>query len=313
MVGMHGTYDANMATTECDLLIGIGVRFDDRVTGLLACFAPEAKIIHFDIDPAEINKNVPADIRVVGDLRWALPEFIKSLGKLDFAKLHESIKPWQHKLQLWKKEHPLGYKERPGVIMPQALFETVSKITEGNALIVTDVGQHQMWTAQFYNFKYNRTLLTSGGLGTMGFGLPAAIGAQMGMKDKLVIMFAGDGGIMMNCQELATAANKSLPIKLFVLNNQVLGMVKQWQRMFYGERYSHTCLKGQTDFVKLAEAMGVTGLRATKQEELESVVKKAFETPGPVLVDVWVPGDEDVLPMVPAGARLDQMILEAKL
>ena len=309
MVGMHGTYAANMATTECDLLIGIGVRFDDRVTGSVKDFAPCAKIVHFDIDPAEINKNIRADIRVVGDLRWSLPLLCEQVATRSPEEWKNQIKPWTEEVQAWKREKPLAYKQSGDVIMPQSVIETVSELTKGDAIIVTDVGQHQMWTAQYYNFRNQRSLLTSGGLGTMGYGLPAAIGAQVGKPQKAVVLFTGDGSIMMNCQELATAANNGLPVKIIVMNNQVLGMVTQWQRMFYGERYSHTSLKGQTDFVKLAEAMGVIGLRVTKPSDLAATIKEALCTPGPVLVDVYLPEAEDVLPMVPAGGRLDQMIL----
>ncbi len=312
MVGMHGTYAANMATTECDLLLGVGVRFDDRVTGLIDHFAPKAKVIHFDIDPAEINKNVRADIRVVGDLKWSLPALYGQAQGRKAEAWKAQTEDWLDQVQAWNRENPLSYEKSTEVVMPQAVVERVSELTQGNAVIVTDVGQHQMWVAQFYGFKHGRSLLTSGGLGTMGYGLPAGIGAKIGLPDKPVFVFAGDGGIMMNCQELATAANFGLPIKVLVMNNQVLGMVSQWQRLFYGERYSHTSLKGHTDFVKLAEAMGVTGLRVTIPEELDRVLAQALEIEGPVLIDIRVPDTEDVLPMVPAGARLDQMIMGGK-
>lgn len=310
MLGMHGTYAANMAVSECDLLIGIGVRFDDRVTGSVNDFAAGAKIIHFDIDPAEINKNIRADSRVVGDLRWSLPLLCEKLAELDLTDWKQQVAvSWCSRLEEWKRKQPLRYRPIPGTIMPQEVIRTVSRLTEGNAVIVTDVGQHQMWTAQFYDFCNQRSLLTSGGLGTMGYGLPAAIGAQVGLPDVPVILFTGDGGIMMNCQEMATAANNGLPLKIVVMNNQVLGMVSQWQRMFYGGRYSHTSLRGKTDFVKLAEAMGVTGLRVTEPELLEATLAEALRLPGPVLVEVELPEREDVLPMVPAGGRLNQMIL----
>ena len=309
MVGMHGTYAANMATTQCDLLLGIGVRFDDRVTGLVKDFAPHAKVVHFDIDPAEINKNIIADIRVVGDLRWSLPLVYEKAMKYSSLEWRNHIHPWLENVYDWKRENPLGYKGNDEVIMPQSVIETVSELTKGDAVIVTDVGQHQMWAAQYYNFLKQRSFLTSGGLGTMGYGLPAAIGAQLGLPEETVILFTGDGSIMMNCQEMATAANNEVPVKIIVMNNQVLGMVNQWQRMFYEERYSHTCLKGHTDFVKLAEAMGVKGLRVTKPSELKATLAEALQIKGPVLVDVWLPVDEDVLPMVPANCRLDQMVL----
>ncbi|MHB1407924.1 MAG: biosynthetic-type acetolactate synthase large subunit, partial [Desulfitobacteriaceae bacterium] len=294
MVGMHGTYAANIATTECDLLIGVGVRFDDRVTGLLAEFASQAKVVHFDIDPAEINKNVLSDIRVVGDLRWSIPALLTKAANRKSEDWRAKIENWSQQVQAWSEENPLVYERRSDVIMPQTVIEKVSELTGGDAVIVTDVGQHQMWTAQYYRFKNPRSFLTSGGLGTMGYGLPSAIGAQMGKPDKTVFLFAGDGGIMMNCQEIATAANNNLPIKVIIMNNQVLGMVAQWQRMFYEGRLAHTSLKGHTDFVKLAEAMGATGLRVSKPEELEETLKKALEIPGPVFIDVLVPATEHV-------------------
>lgn len=309
MVGMHGTYAANMATMECDLLLGIGVRFDDRVTSLVKHFAPQAKIVHFDIDPAEVNKNVRADLRVVGDLRWSLPLLSEKLAQRSPAEWQQQTSPWNQCVQAWKREKPLTYSQTRAAVMPQAVVEKVSELAPAEAVIVTDVGQHQMWTAQFYNFSRERSLLTSGGLGTMGYGLPAAIGAQMSLPDKPVILFSGDGSIMMNCQELATAADNNLPLKIIVMNNQVLGMVSQWQRMFYGERYSHSSTKGRTDLVKLAEAMGVTGMRVTHPDDLEATLTEALRMRGPVLVDVLVPPTEDVLPMVPPGGRLDQMVL----
>ncbi len=308
MVGMHGTYAANMATTECDLLLGIGVRFDDRVTGLLSDFASKAKVVHFDIDPAEINKNVLAHLRVIGDLKWSIPALGQRVKDVS-GELKEQVRAWIEKVLSWQRENPLTYERDAELVMPQTVIEKVSELTQGDAVIVTDVGQHQMWVAQYYGFRHPLSLLTSGGLGTMGYGLPAALGAQCGLPDRTVILFAGDGGIMMNCQELATIANYNFPVKILILNNQTLGMVAQWQRMFYGGRYSHTSLKGNTDFVKLAEAMGVTGLRVTIPEELDKVLKEALATPGPVVVDIRTPETVDVLPMVPSGARLDQMIM----
>jgi acetolactate synthase-1/2/3 large subunit len=309
MVGMHGTYAANMATVDCDLLMGIGVRFDDRVTSLVKNFAPKATIIHFDIDPAEVNKNVRADLKVVGDLRWSLPLLCEKITERSLEKGQWAAGQWTDLVQEWKREKPLASKLAAEGIRPQAVIEKVSELTQGDAIIVTDVGQHQMWTAQTYNFKKQRSFLTSGGLGTMGYGLPAAIGAQITLPEKTVILFTGDGSIMMNCQELATVADNGLPLKIIVMNNQVLGMVNQWQRMFYGQRYSHSSTKGCTDFVKLAEAMGVAGLRVTRPEELSRMLEKALQMEGPVLVDVLLPEAEDVLPMVPPGGRLDQMVL----
>lgn len=309
MVGMHGTVSANLATTECDLLIGLGVRFDDRVTGVVNDFASKAKVIHFDIDPAEINKNICTQIRVVGNLKWSIPTLLKKVKERSQEEWEAPIQDWKAQLRVWQKESPLGYTQREGFVMPQDVIERVSQYTQGDAVIVTDVGQHQMWAAQFFEYKNPRTFLTSGGLGTMGYGLPAALGAQMGCKDKRVVLFNGDGGFMMNCQELSTAADLGLPVKIFILNNQVLGMVAQWQRMFYNEHYSHINMKGHTDFVKLAEAMGVAGLRVNDPQDLQATIEKAFAISGPVVVDIRIPSDENVLPMVPAGGRLDQMIM----
>lgn len=309
MVGMHGTYAANMATTECDLLLGIGVRFDDRVTSVVKNFAPQAKIVHFDIDPAEVNKNVGADLRVVGDLRWSLPLLCEKTAKRSPIEWREGIACWNERVHMWKREKPLTYNQTAAKIMPQTVIEKVSQLTRENTVIVTDVGQHQMWVAQYYNFARERSYITSGGLGTMGYGLPAAIGVQMSLPEKNVVLFTGDGSIMMNCQELATVADNNLPLKIFVMNNEVLGMVHQWQRMFYGQRYSHSSIKGKTDFVKLAEAMGVPGMRVTQPDEVDAVLEKVLRMEGPVLVEILLPPTEDVLPMVPPGGRLDQMLL----
>ncbi len=312
MLGMHGTYAANMATMESDVLIGIGVRFDDRVTGVVKEFAPEAKIIHFDIDAAEINKNVLVDYRVVGDLRWSMPLFKEKVMALE-NDWEKQFALWRDKVLIWKKEQPLDYNRTAKCIMPQQVIETVSKLADEDTIIVTDVGQHQMWAAQFYDFLRPRTFLTSGGLGTMGYGLPAAIGAKIGQPKKKVVLITGDGSIMMNCQEFATAADYGIDVKVVVMDNHVLGMVTQWQRMFYGERYSQSRLNGKTDFVKLAEAMGVAGYRVTEAKALKTTLQMAFDAEGPALIDVLLPEVEDVLPMVPAGGRLDQMVLGAQI
>ena len=312
MLGMHGTYAANMATMESDVLIGIGVRFDDRVTGVVKEFAPEAKIIHFDIDAAEINKNVLVDYRVVGDLRWSMLLFKEKVMVLE-NDWQAQFSLWRDKVLTWKKEQPLDYDRTAKCIMPQQVIETVSQIANEDTIIVTDVGQHQMWAAQFYEFLKPRTFLTSGGLGTMGYGLPAAIGAKIGKPKKKVVIITGDGSIMMNCQEFATAADYGIDVKVVVMDNHVLGMVTQWQRMFYGERYSQSKLNGKTDFVKLAEAMGVAGYRVTEAKELKTTLQRAFDVEGPALIDVLLPEAEDVLPMVPAGGRLDQMVLGAQI
>jgi acetolactate synthase-1/2/3 large subunit len=309
MIGMHGTYAGNLSTTETDLLIGLGVRFDDRVTGLLAEFAAKAKIVHFDIDAAEVNKNVRAQIKVIGDLQWSLEKLLAKVKSRTQAEWDEQYRLWQEKMLAWKLEKPLGYNRAAAAILPQAVIEKISKITQGNAVIVTDVGQHQMWTAQFYAFSQPRSFLTSGGLGTMGYGLPAAIGAQVGTPAKKVICICGDGGFMMNCQELMTVGDLNLPLKIIILNNGYLGMVAQWQRAFYNGHYAHSCLTTKTDFVKLAEATGVPAIRLENKAEMEKVLEEVIAADGPFLVDIRIPQDEDVLPMVPAGARLDQMIM----
>jgi acetolactate synthase-1/2/3 large subunit len=308
MVGMHGSYAANMAVMGADLLIGIGVRFDDRVTGVVEKFAPHAKIVHFDVDAAEINKNVRADLRVLGDLRWSLPQFAEKLSR-HADEIRENIYEWTAAATAKNEVRPFKYRKEKDVIKAQQVIEMVSDITQGDAIVVTDVGQHQMWAAQFYKANNPRSFITSGGLGTMGYGLPAAIGAKIGKSDKTVVLFSGDGSIMMNCQEFATAADYGVNVKVIVMNNHVLGMVTQWQRMFYGERYSESRLCGKTDFVKLAEAMGVKGWRVEKPEDLEGVLKEALEFDGAAMVEVLLPEKEDVLPMVPAGGRLDEMVL----
>ncbi|WP_294523355.1 biosynthetic-type acetolactate synthase large subunit [uncultured Anaerovibrio sp.] len=308
MVGMHGTYAANMAVQKCDLLIGIGVRFDDRVTGKVDAFAPKAKIVHFEVDKAEINKNIFADYPVIGDLRWSLPIFKEKLqaAPVDYKKRFED---WQVQVVDMNERNPLCYKTNAQYIMPQQLIDTVSELVDDNTIVVTDVGQHQMWAAQYFNSRNPRQFLTSGGLGTMGYGLPAALGAKLGQPQKKVVLFTGDGSIMMNCQEMATAADNDIDVKVVLLHNHVLGMVSQWQRMFYGKRYSQTLLSGKTDFVKLAEAMGMKACRIEKPVELHSALQEALNAEGPMLIDVMLPGNEDVLPMVAPGAQLDNMVL----
>ncbi|MGI5901295.1 MAG: biosynthetic-type acetolactate synthase large subunit [Desulfitobacteriia bacterium] len=309
MIGMHGTFAGNMATTETDLLLGMGVRFDDRVTGSLAEFAPKAKIIHFDIDPAEVNKNVKTHLGVVADLRWSLNKLYEQVVKKPKAEWEKKLRPWQERLQAWKKEKPLNYKKEKNVIMPQEVIETLSSLTDGEAIIVTDVGQHQMWTAQFFDFKQPRSLLSSGGLGTMGYGVPAAIGAKVGKPEKEVICICGDGGFMMNCQELATIADLNLPVKIIILNNQSLGMVAQWQRTFYERHYSHSCTKSKADFVKISLAMGVPACRVESKDGLRGILERVLKEKGPYLVEIRIPEEEDVVPMVPSGMGLDKMIL----
>lgn len=308
MVGMHGSYAANMAVQECDLLIGVGVRFDDRVTGKLSAFAPLAKIAHFEVDRAEINKNVDVEYPVLGDLRWSLPIF-STLVYQSAEDYKGRFAEWNEVVNKNAKEYPFDWTKGHDYIMPQQLIETVSKLVDDNTIAVTDVGQHQMWAAQFFNARNPRQFVTSGGLGTMGYGLPAAIGAKVACPKKKVVLFTGDGSIMMNCQEMSTAADNGIDVKIVVLHNKVLGMVSQWQRMFYGNRYSQTILGGKTDFVKLAEAMGLNAVRIEGLDGFEEKLKAFLDSEGPGLADVIVPGNEDVLPMVAPGAQLENMVL----
>ena len=310
MAGMHGTYAANMAIQECDLLIAVGMRFDDRVTSRVAGFAPRAKIVHFEVDPVEVNKNVVADCRVLGDLRWSLPLLKEKLAAL--GDLRARFSGWSRYTVEMNNEQPLSYKKKEGCVMPQQLIETVSELAADDAIIVTDVGQHQMWAAQYYDAKEPRRFLTSGGLGTMGYGLPAAIGAKVARPGQQVILFTGDGSIMMNCQEMATAAANGVAVKIIIVHNRVLGMVTQWQRMFYDKHYSQTLLPGSTDFVKLAEAMGVGACRLQDPASLKADLAAALTSDAPMLIDVIVPGNVDVLPMVPGGKSLDEMVLESE-
>ncbi|ANS77065.1 acetolactate synthase catalytic subunit [Paenibacillus yonginensis] len=303
MPGMHGTYTANNAIQQSDLLICIGARFDDRVTGKLDGFAPKAKIVHIDIDPAEIGKNIHTDIPVVGDVKTVLEQLNKLVKRADQAD------SWRDQIQQWKAEKPFKYKDSNDSLKPQWVIEMLNETTHGEAIVTTDVGQHQMWAAQYYKFNQPRSLITSGGLGTMGFGFPSAIGAQMAHPDRLVISINGDGGMQMCSQELAICAINKIPVKIVVINNQVLGMVRQWQELIYDNRYSHIDLSGSPDFVKLAEAYGVKGLRATNKEDAQEVWREALETPGPVLVEFVVDKQENVYPMVPQGSTIDQMLM----
>ncbi len=309
MLGMHGTYRANMAVTNCDLLIAVGARFDDRVTGKLDRFATGAKIVHIDIDPTSISKNVKVDIPIVGDVKDVLNKMIHCAGEEDVEAFRKATSPWREEIQSWKATYPLAYKQGKKVIKPQFVVEKISELAGGDAIITTEVGQNQMWTAQYYRFVKPRTFLTSGGLGTMGYGFPAAIGAQVAFPDRTVIDIAGDGSIQMNIQELATAVQYRLPVKIAILNNHFLGMVRQWQELFYDRKYSYTCMQVQPDFVRLAEAYGAKGLRARKPEEVEKVIREALDTDGPVVMEFIVAKEEDVYPMVPAGAPISEMLL----
>ena len=308
MAGMHGAYASNMAIQECDLLIALGTRFSDRVTGNTAAFAPKAKIVHFDIDPAELNKNVRADISVIGDLRETLPAFLDVVKNRSAEDLPVRFRPWRGEVLSMERAHPLGWKASED-IRPEELIRRVRELVPADAICVTDVGQHQMWAAQFFGCHAPRHFLTSGGLGTMGYGLPAAIGAKLANPDKEVVLITGDGSIMMNCQELATMADNDIDVKIVIVHNSILGMVGQWQRLFYSHHYSASELKGKTDFVKLAEAMGVAGCRIETREEFAEVLPQALRAKGARLIDVIVPQEADVVPMVPGGKRLDQMVL----
>jgi acetolactate synthase-1/2/3 large subunit len=307
MLGMHGTYYANMSIHNSDLIIAIGARFDDRVTGKIEGFAPEAKIIHIDIDPTSIRKNVRVDIPIVGDVKHVMVDLNKELRTI--KEPWDAIrKSWLKQIDAWREERPLSYEHSDDIIKPQFVVEKIYEVTQGDAIIVTDVGQHQMWAAQFYKFEKPRTWLSSGGLGTMGYGFPAAIGAKIAHPDKTVISISGDGSIQMNIQELATVVENHVPVKVAILNNRYLGMVRQWQELFYSERYSSTDLGGTPDFVKLAEAYGAVGLRAEKPSEVVPVLKEALKIKRPVFMDFVIDRYEKVFPMVPAGAAIHEMI-----
>ena len=308
MIGMHGTYRANMCTAACDLLISVGVRFDDRVTGKTDAFAAQAKIVHIDIDPTSIRKNIPVSIPVVGDCRISLQHLNRLIDDVELGDLKQQRKDWFAQIDQWKSTKPLAYNQEDA-IKPQYVVEKLWELTKGQAIITTEVGQNQMWAAQYYHFDQPNHFITSGGLGCMGFGLPAAIGAQIARPDKMVIDIAGDGSIQMNIQEMATAVQCCLPIKVVILNNGYLGMVRQWQELFYDRRYACTALEHSPDFVKLAEAFGAVGLRATKPEEVESVLSEGLSTTQPVIMDFIVEKEEGVYPMVPAGAPITEMLL----
>ncbi len=312
MLGMHGTYTANKAINNADLIIAIGCRFDDRVTGRLDKFGKKAKIVHIDIDPTSIRKNVEVDVPVVGHILPALQELKEILASkveanpINFKEKHQS---WLDVLYGWRKAHPLYYLAQKDALRPQQILEAVRHILNDEYIITTEVGQNQMWAAQFLAFKKPRTLITSGGLGTMGYGLPAAIGAQIAYPDKTVIDVAGDGSIQMNIQELMTAVANDLPIKILILNNKYLGMVRQWQEFFYEKNYSYTDMMAQPDFVKLAESYGAEGYRITSKEELSTILPQALSSKKAAIIDIMVEREENVYPMVPAGAALDDMLL----
>jgi len=302
MTGMHGTYAANMAIMYSDLIIGCGVRFDDRVIGAFKEYAPNAHIAHFDIDPAEINKNVRTDFRIAGDLSWSLPYFAQIAKTQDLSAWHEQLAKWQ-------EEHPLRYDKNPeGKLKPQEILEELNSLLNGKSIVVTDVGQHQMWAAQYMDFQKPRQFLTSGGLGTMGYGLPAAIGASFAHPGEDIWLISGDGSIMMNCQEMATAAEQELPVKTVIINNRGLGMVRQWQRLFYNYRYSGSRHEKEQNFALLAQAMGCTGFRVETKDELKETLIEAQNTKGPVFIDVAADEEENVFPMVAPGQALHNMV-----
>jgi acetolactate synthase-1/2/3 large subunit len=307
MLGMHGTRTANYAMDEADLIVGVGARFDDRITGKLAEFAPRAKFVHIDIDPAEISKNVPAHFPIVGDAKQVLPKLTKEYRaiKADSGRLD----PWWERIRAWQQEYPLDHeRSETGEIKPQAMVEAMYRATEGDAIITSDVGQHQMWAAQYYNFSKPRRWINSGGLGTMGFGLPAAIGAKVAMPEEQVVCLAGDGSLIMNVQEFATAVRHEIPVKVFLMNNGYFGMVRQWQELFWEERYSSVEMGPSPDWSKLAEAFGATGMRVDDQAEVEGAMRDALAAEGPVLLDVAVSQKENCYPMIPAGAAARDMV-----
>ncbi len=302
MLGMHGTKYANYAVSYCDLLIAVGARFDDRITGKLDAFAPHARVIHIDIDPAEIGKNVRVHYPLVGDVQLVLKQLLQHLEA-------PQDQEWLSQVEQWKRENPLVYTLEDGIIKPQYIIEQIWDLTGGQGIVTTEVGQHQMWAAQYYKALSPRSFISSGGLGTMGFGLPAAIGAQAGYPDKVVFDIAGDGSLQMNSQELATAVQYNLPVKVAVINNGYLGMVRQWQELMWNHRYSQTDINvGTPDFVKLAEAYGAVGLRATRPEEVRPVLEQAIAIPKPVVIDFAVAREENVFPFVPPGAPLTKMM-----
>jgi acetolactate synthase I/II/III large subunit len=310
MVGMHGMYESNMAMHDCDVMINIGARFDDRVTGKLSAFAPNSKKIHVDIDPSSINKNVAVDAPVVGDAANVLEDMIRVWKERKYALDVKALDAWWKQIEGWRAKNCLSFKNSDTIIKPQYAIQRLFEATKNKDLyITTEVGQHQMWAAQFFRFEQPNRWMTSGGLGTMGYGLPAAIGVQMAHPDSLVIDVAGEASFLMNIQELSTAVQYRLPVKAFIVNNQYMGMVRQWQELLHGGRYAESYTASLPDFVKLAEAYGLTGLRATKPSEVDGVIEQMIATPGPVLADIVVDQTENCFPMIPSGAAHNEMIL----
>jgi acetolactate synthase-1/2/3 large subunit len=310
MLGMHGTYEANLAMHGCDVMVNIGARFDDRVTGKLAAFAPGSKKIHIDIDPSSINKNVAVDVPIVGDIAHVLEDMIRLWKARQARPEKKALAAWWDQIETWRARKSLSFKNSDSVIKPQhALQRLYAAIKDRDFYITTEVGQHQMWAAQHLHFEKPRHWMTSGGLGTMGYGLPAAIGVQIAHPDALVIDVAGEASILMNIQEMSTAAQYKVPVKIFILNNQWMGMVRQWQELLHGGRYSESYTASLPDFVKLAEAFGATGLRVEKPADLDATIKRMIETPGPVIVDCMVDQTENCFPMIPSGAPHNEMLL----
>jgi acetolactate synthase-1/2/3 large subunit len=310
MLGMHGTYEANNAMHDCDVMINIGARFDDRITGRLDAFSPGSKKIHIDIDPSSINKNVRVDIPIIGDVAHVLEEMVSVWRRRAPEIDQDALKSWWNQIGQWRGRQSLGFKNRKDVIMPQYAVQRLYELTKDkDTYITTEVGQHQMWAAQHYHFEDPNRWMTSGGLGTMGYGLPAAIGVQTAHPDALVIDIAGEASILMNMQEMSTAVQYNLPVKIFILNNEYMGMVRQWQELIHGGRYSHSYSEALPDFVKLAEAYGAKGLRATKPDQLDDLIKEMVETPGPVIFDCCVSKEANCFPMIPSGEAHNNMLL----
>lgn len=313
MLGMHGGYWANMAMSQSDLLIALGPRFDDRVTGKLDRFSPHSKKIHLDIDPTSIGKNVTVDCALVGDARAAIEALLARIDSMPADRIESyrnQIAPWRSQINEWRSSHPIAYQQDPkGPVLPQYVIEKIYEVTKGDAIITTDVGQHQMWTAQFYHLNKPRRWCTSGGLGTMGYGFPAAIGAQLPFPKDVVICISGDGSIMMNIQELATAVQYDTPVIVAIINNSYLGMVRQWQQFFYDKRYSESSMAPLPDFVKLAESFGAAGFMVERAEDVEPTIRKAIDLRKPCLIDFRVSPEENVFPMIPAGKAHDEMLL----